>query len=103
MEYWYNLTAIDGSNLLTFTQSINRDLMQNALGILFLIMIWAIVYINLMINSPQENNAANLSITTFIIAVISVPLFILDLVPNYMPYFCWGMFALFVSVWVLHK
>jgi hypothetical protein len=100
-EMWYNLTAVDGTNLLTFTQYVNKELMLNLLGILFLIMIWAVIFYNLSLNN--QDTALNLTIPTFVVAVLSVPLFILDLVPNYVPFVSWGFFAIAIVIMLLQR
>ena len=100
-EIWYNLTAVDGTNLLTFTQYINKELMLNYLGILFLIMVWCIIFYNLSLN--WQDTALNLTVPTFVVAVLSVPLFILDLIPAYVPFVCWGFFAIAIVIMLLQR
>lgn len=89
---WYNLTAVDATNILTFAQSINESFMFNQLGNLLLVVIFFISFIslNLYYNDPKFN----LAVASFVVAVFSVMFFIFNFVPGATPFICWGIYAL---------
>lgn len=98
---WYNLTSIDATNVLTFTQGINTEFMQNDLGNLFLIVIFVISFISFSLYN--DNPKVNLTAASSIIAVLSIPLRLLSLTPDFTPFLCWGIFALNLTILFLSK
>ncbi len=98
---WYNVTGIDASNMLAFTQSVNTNLMQNNLGNFFLIVIFFISYIGFSYH--EDNPRFNLAAASTIIAVLSIPLRLISLVPDFTPFLCWGILALNLTIFVLSK
>ena len=101
MPQWYNLTSIDATNLLTLTQSVNREFMQNDMGILFLIILFFISFISFSLYSDDPK--VNLTASFSIVAVLSIPLRILDLLPDFIPFLCWGLFALSLVILLIKK
>lgn len=98
---WYNLTAVDATNMLTFTQDINTGFMQNDLGDIMLIIIFFITYISFSLYS--DNTKVNMTAAASIIAVLSIPMRLLSLVPDFTPFLCWGLFALNLVILFLSK
>ena len=98
---WYNLTAIDAHNIVTLTQTINTEFMQNDLGNLILLMIFFITHISfsLFIDDPKVNLTAAASI----VAILSIPMRLLSLTPDFTPFLCWGFFALNIVILMLSK
>lgn len=101
MAQWYNLTGIDATNLLTFTQGINSEFMQNDLGNLILIIIFFITFISFSLYSDDVK--INLTAASSIIAILSIPLRLLSLIPDFTPFLCWGLFALNLVIFLLSK
>ena len=97
---WYNLT-IDATNLLTFTQGINSEFMQNDLGNLFLIIIFFVSFISFSLY--KDSPIINLTASSSIVAVLSIPLRLLSLTPDFTPFLCWGIFALNLVILFLSK
>jgi len=98
---WYNLTSIDATNFLTFTQGINSEFMQNDLGNLILIIIFFVSFISF--SYYNDDSKVNLAASSSIIAVLSIPLRLLSLVPDFTPFLCWGIFALNLVVLLISK
>lgn len=101
MSDWYNLTAINATDVLALMQSENEIFLYHQMGHLLLIAIFFISFISFMIfnNNPK----LNLMYSSGIIAVLSVILRILDLTPDFTPYFCWAIFALTTAIVTLNK
>ena len=99
VDAWYNLTAIDFTDPVTFIHSINSQLMFNMFGNLILLMIFAVIIINLLYN--RQNNVMSFTIASFVVAILSVVFFIMDIVPNETPFICWGIFAIGLAVSVI--
>lgn len=99
---WYNLTGVDATNILTFTQGINSQFMQNDLGNIILIMIFFISFIGFSLYNDNEP-IQNLTASSSIVAVLSIPLSLLSLVPEFTPFLCWGIFALNLTILILSK
>ncbi len=98
---WYNLTAVDATNALTFTQDINTGFMQNDLGNLILIVIFFVSFISF--SYYQDDTKLNLTAASSIIAILSIPLRLLSLTPDFTPFLCWGIFALNLVIFFLSK
>jgi len=96
MADWYNVTAVNASNVLTFTQSINNIFMFNQLGNLFLIAIWFISFMTF--NFFNNNPKLNMMYASFPVAFFSIILSLVDLVPDFTPYLCWGIFAISIMI-----
>ena len=96
MSDWYNLTAVNATNILSLMQSENVLFMNNQLGNLLLIAIFFISFISFMMfnNNPK----LNFMFSSGIVAVLSVILRILTLTPDFTPYFCWAVFAVSASI-----
>jgi hypothetical protein len=77
----YNLTEVANvTSYLEFTQNVNTHLMQGWLGVMFLLVISAIVFIAFIqsTNNPRKSLAA----TSFIAFGISILFRAIDLVPD---------------------
>jgi hypothetical protein len=98
MQQWYNVTNIDFTNILTFTQGVNHTLMRDMFGTLLLIVLWVIAFINL--NSMWQHDIKVTSmVATFFIALLSLFLFPISLIPLVVPFICWGLFAANI-IWI---
>ena len=98
---WYNLTAVNATNLVSFTQSINNIFMFGHLGNILLITLFVICYFSFTLfnNNPKYN----LMFASFIIAIFSIFFRLLSLVPDATPFMAWAMFAIFGAIALMHK
>ena len=101
MPAWYNLTKVDATNILTLTQSVNELFMENHLGIILLIVIFAVSYLSFTLYNDDPK--MNLTVSLFAVSLFSILFRIVNLVPDITPFFCWGLFALAISAWFLTK
>lgn len=98
---WYNITAVDATNMLTLTQSVNDLFMNEQLGNILLIVIFAISYLSFTLYNDDPK--MNITISLFAVALFSVLFRLLSLVPDFTPFLCWGLFALSISAWFLTR
>ena len=98
---WYNLTEVNAKNILTLTQSINELFMENDLGNIILVVIFAISYLSFTLFNDDPK--MNLTVSLFAISIFSILFRLVDIVPDITPFFCWGLFALSISFWFLTR
>lgn len=92
MVQWYNLTSINATNPLSMAQSLNvQGWMNGQIGNLILMAVFFISFISFM--HFNNNPKLNMMSSCFAIAILSVILRLLSLVPDFTPFFCWGLFA----------
>lgn len=97
MAAWYNMTSINATNPLAMAQSLNTaDWMAGHIGNLILMVIFFVSFISF--NHFNNNPKLNMMFSSFAIAVLSVILRLLSLVPDFTPYFCWGLFGLAIMI-----
>lgn len=102
MTAWYNLTAINATNPLAMAQSLNVDgWMNGQIGNLILMTLFFISFISFM--HFNNNPKLNIMFSSFAIAIISVILRLLSLVPDFTPFFCWGLFAVSSMIVIFTK
>ncbi len=101
MVMWYNLTSINATNVLTFTQGINQTFMFNWLGTLILVVLFFISFISM--NYYWQDTQLNFTISCFFVGVISFFLVILKLTYNYIPFLFWGLFAIGIMTMLLSR
>ena len=92
MTMWYNLTSINATNVLTFTQGVNKVFMFDWLGTLILIVLFFISFISM--NHFWHDTQLNFTISIFFIAILSFFFVILELTFNYIPFMLFGLFTL---------
>lgn len=97
---WYNMTIIDGSDALTFTQGINQHFMFGQLGIILLVVITIISFrsISERFNYPSE---LVFTISMFLISTLSFIMYLIELVPQYVPFIPFGLFAIGLIISIL--
>jgi len=97
---WYNLTAVNASGVLPLMQSV-RDLYFNPLGDGILLMIFCISFISA--NHYNNNPKLNLMYASFGVAIFSLFLSIFQMVSDFTPYLCWGLFAITIAIVTINK
>lgn len=101
MPQWYNLTDVDATNILTLTQSINELFMENDLGNILLIVIFAVSYLSFTLFN--DNPKMNITVSLFAISLFSILFRLVSIVPDITPFICWGLFALSLAAWYLTR
>lgn len=101
IDFWYNITAINASNILTTTQTLNDQFMFSQLGNLLLIAIFAISFISAM--NFNNNPKLNFMFCSFAVAIFSIVFDIFSLVSDYVPFLCWSIFAVSLAIAVFSK
>ncbi len=92
----YNLSHINGSDVVVFTQTVNTVLLDGWLGILFLIAVFVVTLLGHFFSTNDVGKAAVASsLFTFIIAVLFRAM---DLVPNLALFITLILFAISVAL-----
>lgn len=91
MTMWYNLTSINATTMLSFTQGINETLMFDWFGTLILMVLWFVSFISM--NYFWDDTKINFTASSFFVAIISMIFVILNLTFNYIPFVIWGFFV----------
>ena len=97
---WYNLTKVNATNALTLTRSV-KELYFNPLGDVLLLMIFFISFNSF--NHFNNNPRLNMMFSSFAIAIFSVMFRLFDLCSDFTPFFCWGLFAVSISIVALTR
>lgn len=88
---WYNLTDINSSSVLGFTQGVNTVLVNGMLGIILIIMLFFISFLSM--NYYWRDKWFNLNSSLLFVAILSMLFVPLELVPYFLPLL---LFTLFV-------
>lgn len=98
---WYNLTAVNASNVLVLTQSVDNLFMYHQLGNLILMVLFFISFLSMLYfnNNPKINIVAS----SFLVAIMSIAFNILGLAHSSTVFVCWGIFAVSLAVLVFTK
>lgn len=98
MAFWYNMTIVDASNILTFIQTTNDSFVQSQLGHLILL---SIFFISLISFSFTERDVKyNLVVSMFAVAIFSILFRILQLVPDMTPFVCGALYAILQTAYI---
>lgn len=102
MTDWYNLTSIDGSNVLTLVQSINAsDMGRGHIGIVMLIVVFIVAFYSFQLFI--ERTKVNITASFFAVAILSIGFRLINLVNDAVPFVSWGLFALSLAVLILTR
>jgi len=78
---WYNITALNGDNVLTFVVSTSDLFVKSSLGILILVVLFFVSFLNL--NYYWNDTKMNLVISFFVVGLLGSFFSVISLVPIY--------------------